>query len=167
MIKLNQLLILGFLAVLISVPACDLTSNDADETNEFTFEAAIEGETFEGVSFSRLFGSKLDVSGIKRIGDCDSEGVYFRMADFQGEGTYPIYRNAYTQTIGCDVGSSFGDAPDTTGTASITFFDDSLGIIEGDFQFDLTANYDFEDVKDEERFRITGRFRSQIDTTAN
>lgn len=167
MIKSVIPLFTTFFLTLLCISGCHSVSGNEEDPKPVTFEASIEGKTFEGDSFSKLYGDTLRVAGTKKIGECDWQQVYFRIVDFQGEGTYPIYQTGYVQSVGCDAVGPFGESPDTTGTATITSFDNSLRNVAGEFQFELTANHDFDEVKKGERFTVTGQFSSRIDTTTN
>lgn len=159
----SRFLIMTFLTIAVFISGCGLLADDSDD---FEMEAQVEGQEWEGSSTARLTEDDiLYIRGQQGNDNCNHESISIGMAGFEGAGDCEIYNNSYAQLIGCDGVASFGHSFDTTGTATISAFDEESGIVEGQFQFELIARYDHENLRDGEPFTVTGRFRAKIDTT--
>lgn len=138
---------------------CGLFSDNS--LDSFEMKASILFNDWEGAAFWDVAPAGIQIYGRKTVGNCDFEHINMHLANFTGKGTYPVYNTTYSGTVGCDVLSNIGSASDTSGTVTITSYDEAESIIEGEFRFEVTANYNLDHVKKGERFLIWGRFKAR------
>lgn len=151
---LLQTIILFFF---FSLTGCNIFSDDSDS---FYFNASIDGNEWEGTPSIDFYNDTTIIFGIKEPGP---ETVSMRINEFDGEGLYNILNNSYSIFVGGDVVMLSAHSFDSTGTVTIHRFGQKANIMEGEFEFRVTPNKDYNDFKSEEPFTIKGNFRSQID----
>lgn len=152
---------LSFYVVSLLISACNIFSGD---TVEYNFDASIEGSFWRGPSTSQFSDGSLIIQGKREIaGNTSYESISMRIAEFNEEDTYKTHNVSYTKIIGGDGVDFFGHSVDTTDTAIRYEFDKSLDIIDGEFQFDLPADKDFNSIESGDSFTIRGEFSTEID----
>ncbi|MCW9708036.1 hypothetical protein [Fodinibius salsisoli] len=156
-----------FLLVSVCISGCGLLSGGDGEKEEnrdqYKFEVQIKEEKWSGYSHGELSDGNLRINGIKENSECWVRSVYFTIPEFNGAGSYPIFDSSYAQIIGCDGHKSLGSNPDTTGTATITSYDEASNLVVGTFEFELRAYYSLDNVPAGEKYHLTGSFEVKLE----
>lgn len=151
---LLQAIILFFF---ISLSGCNIFTDDSDS---LYFKANIDGNEWKSTPITEFHNGSVIIFGIKEPGP---ETVSMKIVEFDGEGQYKTFNNAYSIFVGGDAVIFSAHSFDSTGTVTIHRFDQKADIIEGEFEFKLSPNKNYADFESEVPFTVKGSFRSLID----